>query len=200
MNEARDYQYTVFIPEFQEEYMNDRLYRVWRNMFTRCYNPNSKSYHRYGGRGISICDTWRDFETFKTWALHEGYDYNAPRGQCTIDRIDNDGNYSPDNCRWVTIQENIKNRPKIQRKQAKTKPKAKKPKEPKKPKRDLLTWEINGTVKTAAEWCREYGMNYTTVMSRVKRGMTPLEALTAEKVNYFAMKRKYSFAKKKTMR
>lgn len=204
MSELKEYQYTMFIPEFQEEHMDDRLYGVWRGMFSRCYNPNSTSYYRYGGRGISICNEWRDFDTFKAWALPHGYDYDAPRGECTIDRIDNDGNYEPDNCRWTTIQENIKNRPKPQRKaKAKRDPKPKKPKEPKerkKPKREVLTWEIDGVTKTIAEWCDEYNMNYCTVMDRIKRGMTPKEALTTEKVNYYAMKRRYSFSKKKTMR
>lgn len=199
MNSARDYQYTLFIPPFDEMYMFDRLYGVWRGMFSRCYNPNTKQYNRYGGRGISICNEWRDFDVFKEWALQAGYDYEAPRGECTIDRIDNDGNYAPNNCRWTTIQENIKNRPKPQKKTKKPKQK-KEAKAQSKPKRPRITWEIDGVTKTAVEWCNEYGMNYQTVMGRIKRGMTPLEALTAEKVNYYAMRRKYSFAKKKAIR
>lgn len=88
----------------------DRLYRVWGSMKARCYNENAHDYPRYGGRGITICDEWRDsFFSFKEWALSAGYDYDAPRMACTLDRIDNDGPYSPDNCRWVSMKKQIAN-------------------------------------------------------------------------------------------
>jgi len=89
----------------------DRLYKVFANMNNRCYNQNADDYVYYGGRGINICDEWRhNYLAFKNWALANGYDENAPKGQCTIDRIDVDGNYSPDNCRWVPMSIQSKNR------------------------------------------------------------------------------------------
>lgn len=75
-------------------------------MKTRCYNKNFEQYHNYGGRGITICAEWlHDFEVFHDWAMSHGY-----RDDLTIDRIDNGKGYSPENCRWVTIKAQQKNR------------------------------------------------------------------------------------------
>lgn len=81
-------------------------YQVWRNMIYRCYNPNNKSFKNYGGRGIKVCDEWRfSFQTF----LH---DMGERPPRLTLDRINNDGNYTPGNCRWATYKEqNNNNRP-----------------------------------------------------------------------------------------
>lgn len=88
-----------------------RLYKVWEGMKTRCYNPSHMAYKRYGGRGITVCVEWcNDFQAFYEWAMANGYDENAPIGQCTIDRIDNDKGYSPDNCRWVDMKTQRHNR------------------------------------------------------------------------------------------
>jgi len=81
------------------------IYKVWENMKTRCFNKNIPNFKYHGGRGISVCKEWLDFVPFKTWANKSGY-----KKGLTIDRINNDGNYSPDNCRFITHTENMRNR------------------------------------------------------------------------------------------
>jgi len=80
-----------------------RLYRIWANMRHRCNIPTMPAYRRYGGRGISVCDEWNDYSVFRDWANSSGYE-----DWLTIDRIDNDGNYCPSNCQWITREENIR--------------------------------------------------------------------------------------------
>ena len=85
---------------------HDRLYKIWMSMHNRC--KRTKGYEK-----VSICKEWHEYEPFKAWAYANGYDESAPKWQCTIDRINVDGNYAPDNCRWVNQSVQMFNRRKM---------------------------------------------------------------------------------------
>lgn len=88
-----------------------RLFHLWCSMKSRCFNKTATEFEHYGGRGISVCDEWKDsFVAFRDWAYQNGYDPDLPSKECTLDRIDVNGNYTPDNCRWVSMSEQLKNK------------------------------------------------------------------------------------------
>lgn len=148
--------------KFKHGYSHTRLHNIWIGMRQRCRDVNTREYHRYGGRGISVCEEWEDFEEFRKWALANGYDENAPQGQCTLDRIDNDGNYEPSNCRWATMEEQSLNRPKRS-----------------------SYYEYNGESHTLYEWANLFGIAYRTLKYRVKTGWSLEKALTTPIRQYF---------------
>lgn len=124
-----------------------KLYHVWKGMKQRCSNPNHKGFAQYGGKGISVCNEWlADFETFYNWSMKNGY-----QDGLSIDRIDNDKGYSPDNCRWATPREQNNN------------------------KRSNKLITIDGKTKTAAQWGLERGIRRSTYDRRLRSGWTPEE-------------------------
>lgn len=127
-----------------------RLYGIWLGMRTRCNNPNHKDFKYYGQRGIKVCDEWNNYLTFKKWSLEHGYADNL-----TLDRTDSDGDYCPDNCRWVTRIEQGRNRRS----------------------NHLLTY--NGETKTMTEWSELSGISYGVLKARINSyGFSVEEALT----------------------
>lgn len=119
-----------------------RLEQIRNDMQKRCYNPKRSSYKWYGGRGITICEEWRtNPASFYTWAIESGYEEHL-----TIERIDVNGNYCPENCKWVTQKEQKNN----QRSN------------------HLITYK--GKTKTMAEWSELTGLSYSTIRSRQNRG------------------------------
>jgi len=89
---------------------HSRLNEVWKQMKRRCYDKKTNSYQYYGAKGVTVCREWSEsFEKFEEWMLANGYDENAERGKCTIDRIDPFGNYEPQNCRIVGMDDQYKN-------------------------------------------------------------------------------------------
>lgn len=132
-----------------------RLYNVWTGMRERCYCKTFKLYQYYGRRGIKLCPEWEsNYEAFEKWALANGYDETKPRGVCTVDRIDPNGDYSPENCRIVTMREQSNNR------------------------RNSCFVEYKGETHTLTEWCRILNLNHGTIKDRYNHGKRGEELFT----------------------
>lgn len=125
-----------------------RLYRIWGGMRRRCYEEQNKDYPRYGGRGISVCDEWADYQSFKDWSINNGYnDY------LTIDRIDVNGPYCPDNCRWIDTKAQNNNR------------------------RSNRMIDYNGESMTLSQWSERTGIPPKTLRYRLEAGWEIADAL-----------------------
>lgn len=139
----------------------DRLQNIFLHIKDRCYNPNFKDYKNYGGRGITICEewqtphSWKGGRAFKKWALENGY-----ADDLTLDRIDVNKGYSPENCRWVSmkVQQNNKRNNR------------------------LITY--NGKTQTIAQWCEELGLPFSTVKNRLNRHLSVEKVLSKEPLYY----------------
>lgn len=132
-----------------------RLNRIWRGMKSRCNNPHVKDFSYYGGRGIKVCKEWSDsFESFRDWANSNGYAENL-----TLDRIEVNDNYTPDNCRWVDRLTQSRN------------------------KRDNVCLTLYGKTKTLMEWSEILGFDRHTIRHRLDRGWSVEKTLTTIPVN-----------------
>lgn len=136
---------------------HSRLYGVWCGMRQRCLDENHHAYKDYGARGITVCDEWaNDYKVFMDWAFANGYDKDAKPHECTLDRIDNNKGYSPDNCRFVD--------PIVQANNT----------------RNNRWITYNGETKTLAQWSKKVGINAFTISDRIERGWTLEEAFTVK--------------------
>ena len=147
----------------------DRLYLVWMDMRRRCNDPKDKNYFRYGGRGIKVDDAFKEYADFKAWAYANGYDDKAKHGDCTIDRIDVNGNYSPDNCRWVDLVVQANNR------------------------RSNAFITYNGKTMTRKQWEDELGFRHGILADRIRLGWS-VERMLTQRPEEYQMNRKKKVA------
>ena len=124
-----------------------RTYKIWDRMIQRCKSPRVINYERYGGRGIKVCARWNKFANFFA-------DMGVAPDDKTIERIDNNGNYEPTNCRWATWPEQYRNR------------------------RNTVFLRLNGITKSLTEWSDETRLKQSTIYTRLRRGWTTKQALT----------------------
>lgn len=141
----------------ESDLKNNRLYRIWSAMKSRCYTQYSRSFKDYGGRGIIVCDDWKkDFLIFKDWALNNGYSDDL-----SIDRVDVNGNYEPSNCRWATNQQQARNR--------------------RNNRMDTVKITAFGETKSALDWLDDPRCDLKTttgIIYRIGAGWTPEEAIS----------------------
>lgn len=135
------------------------IYNKWRKIMDRCYNKNCKAYYNYGERGIYVCERWKSFDLFFE-------DIGIPPKGYSLDRIDNDGPYSPENCKWATSKEQANNT------------------------RSNVILEFNGETKTLSQWAEKYNMSSAILGWRIRSGWTTDEALNIpiKKGNYRSSK------------
>lgn len=132
---------------------DSQLYRVWDGIVQRCCNPNAKNYKNYGGRGIGVCDEWRNsFKAFEEYCLSHGWEQGLQ-----IDRVDNELGYVPNNVRFVSAKQNARN----------------------KRTNHLITFR--GETMCAADWCERYGISDSTLWRRLTSGWSVEDALTRPK-------------------
>lgn len=129
-----------------------RIYMIWFDMKRRCNQPQNKRFNRYGGRGIKVCDEWLNFQSFFDWSLANGY-----KDDLTIDRVNKDGDYGPDNCRWADLITQANNRSN----------------------NHYITYQ--GKTQTMMEWSKELNMNYSTLRRRINLGWDVEEAFRRPK-------------------
>lgn len=127
---------------------NTRLYKIWKGMRKRCNNKNSVGYKNYGGRGIGICSEWDNFVNFYDWSIRNNYAESL-----TLDRINNDGNYEPSNCRWATMKQQSNNS------------------------RHNHYITINGVTKLLHEWSEHIGITPANVLARLSKGYSDDEMM-----------------------
>lgn len=139
----------VVKPHRNRSYSGQRLRSIWRAMLHRCKNTKDASYRNYGGRGISVCSEWEDFNNFEKWAFDNGYDINAKFGELTLDRIDVNSNYSPDNCRFISIQQQQENRTNCKR----------------------IVGADGSFYSTISACAKRYGLSPNTVKNRIAHGI-----------------------------
>lgn len=133
-----------------------RLYRIWKDMRRRCNNKDRTDYARYGGRGIKVCEEWNGyFVPFRDWSLSNGYNYDL-----SIERIDNDGDYTPDNCCWITMDEQRFN------------------------KRTSAKVTIGDKTLTVTEWSKETGLPLTTLFPRYQEGLRGEDFISSKKISF----------------
>ena len=129
-----------------------KIRNIWSGMVQRCYNPSSRGYRWYGSKGITVCDEWRHFRSFEEWALASGF-----KPGLSIERIDNTKGYTPENCRWITLSDQGKN----------------------KTNNHLIT--MNGETKTLSDWAKHLNIKQSTLSHRLKRGWNEQDAIDGRK-------------------